>query len=35
VGEGHSFRCHLADEDRARIWEAKKAALDAAEGKAA
>jgi peptide/nickel transport system ATP-binding protein len=35
VGEGHSFRCHLTDEDRARIWEAKKAALDAAEGSAA
>jgi peptide/nickel transport system ATP-binding protein len=35
VGEGHSFRCHLADEDRARIWDAKKAALDAAEGSAA
>jgi len=35
VGEGHSFRCHLADEDRARIWDAKKAALEAAEGSAA
>ena len=35
VGEGHSFRCHLADEDRARIWDAKKAALDAAVGSAA
>jgi peptide/nickel transport system ATP-binding protein len=35
VGEDHSFRCHLADEDRARIWDAKKAALDAAEGSAA
>jgi peptide/nickel transport system ATP-binding protein len=34
VGVGHSFRCHLADEDRARIWDAKKAAL-AAEGSAA
>jgi peptide/nickel transport system ATP-binding protein len=34
VGEGHRFRCHLADEERARIWEAKKAAL-AAEGSAA
>jgi peptide/nickel transport system ATP-binding protein len=35
IGEGHSFRCHLADEDRARIWDAKKAALEAAEGSAA
>jgi peptide/nickel transport system ATP-binding protein len=35
VGEGHTFRCHLADEDRARIWDAKKAALEAAEGSAA
>ncbi len=35
VGEGHRFRCHLADDDRARIWEAKKAALSAAEGSAA
>ena len=34
-GEGHRFRCHLADDDRARIWEAKKAALSAAEGSAA
>ena len=34
VGETHRFRCHLADEERARIWEAKKAAL-AAEGSAA
>ena len=34
VGENHRFRCHLADEDRARIWEAKKAALEA-EGSAA
>jgi peptide/nickel transport system ATP-binding protein len=34
VGENHRFRCHLADEDRARIWDAKKAALDA-EGSAA
>ena len=34
VGEGHRFRCHLAEEERARIWEAKKAAL-AAEGSAA
>jgi peptide/nickel transport system ATP-binding protein len=34
VGEGHLFRCHLADDERTRIWEAKKAAL-AAEGSAA
>jgi peptide/nickel transport system ATP-binding protein len=31
----HSFRCHLGDEDRTRIWAEKKAALDAAEGSAA
>jgi peptide/nickel transport system ATP-binding protein len=35
VGEGHRFRCHLADDERARIWEAKKASLGAAEGSAA
>jgi peptide/nickel transport system ATP-binding protein len=35
VGEGHLFRCHLGDEERARIWEAKKAALESAEGSAA
>jgi len=35
VGEGHRFRCHLADDERARIWEAKKAALAASEGSAA
>jgi len=35
VGENHRFRCHLSDEDRARIWEEKKAAFDAAEGSAA
>jgi peptide/nickel transport system ATP-binding protein len=34
VGEDHRFRCHLSDEDRARIWAEKKAAL-AAEGSAA
>jgi len=34
VGEGHRFRCHLSDDERARIWEAKKAALQA-EGSAA
>jgi oligopeptide/dipeptide ABC transporter ATP-binding protein len=34
VGHEHRFRCHLADEDRARIWEAKKAAFEA-EGSAA
>jgi peptide/nickel transport system ATP-binding protein len=34
--EGHLYRCHLGDEDRARIWAEKKAALDgAAEGSAA
>jgi peptide/nickel transport system ATP-binding protein len=26
-GESHYFRCHLDDESRARIWDAKKAAL--------
>jgi peptide/nickel transport system ATP-binding protein len=35
VGEGHRFRCHLADDERARIWEAKKASLAPAEGSAA
>jgi oligopeptide/dipeptide ABC transporter ATP-binding protein len=36
VGAGHTFRCHLGDEDRARIWAAKKASLEAsAEGSAA
>jgi len=35
IGENHRFRCHLSDEDRARIWEEKKAAFDAAEGSAA
>jgi peptide/nickel transport system ATP-binding protein len=35
VGEGHRFRCHLSDDERARIWEAKKASLGAAEGSAA
>jgi len=34
VGVDHRFRCHLADEDRARIWEAKKATLER-EGSAA
>jgi peptide/nickel transport system ATP-binding protein len=34
VGRDHRFRCHLADEDRARIWEAKKAAFET-EGSAA
>jgi peptide/nickel transport system ATP-binding protein len=33
-GEDHQFRCHLGDEDRARIWATKKAAL-ATEGTAA
>jgi peptide/nickel transport system ATP-binding protein len=33
--EGHRFRCHLGDEDRARIWTEKKAAYDAAAGSAA
>jgi peptide/nickel transport system ATP-binding protein len=26
-GDGHSFRCHLEDEDRLRIWTAKKATM--------
>jgi peptide/nickel transport system ATP-binding protein len=34
VGQGHHFRCHLADEDRARIWEAKKITFET-EGSAA
>jgi peptide/nickel transport system ATP-binding protein len=34
VGVDHRFRCHLADEDRARIWEAKKATFET-EGSAA
>ena len=34
VGYEHRFRCHLADEDRARIWEAKKATFET-EGSAA
>jgi oligopeptide/dipeptide ABC transporter ATP-binding protein len=29
VGTDHRFRCHLEEEDRARIWAAKKAALTA------
>jgi peptide/nickel transport system ATP-binding protein len=35
VGAGHDFRCHLGEDDRARIWEAKKAAYTATEGSAA
>ena len=36
LGAEHRFRCHLEDEDRARIWAAKKAALTAdTEGTAA
>ena len=36
VGTEHRFRCHLGDEDRARIWTAKKASLEGAtEGSAA
>jgi peptide/nickel transport system ATP-binding protein len=36
VGTEHRFRCHLGDEDRARIWAAKKASLQGAtEGSAA
>jgi peptide/nickel transport system ATP-binding protein len=36
MGVEHRFRCHLGDEDRARIWTAKKASMDAAtEGSAA
>jgi peptide/nickel transport system ATP-binding protein len=34
LGDDHRFRCHLADEDRARIWEAKKATFET-EGSAA
>jgi peptide/nickel transport system ATP-binding protein len=34
VGRDHRFRCHLADEDRARIWDAKKATFES-EGSAA
>jgi peptide/nickel transport system ATP-binding protein len=34
VGADHRFRCHLSDEDRARIWDAKKATFEA-EGSAA
>jgi peptide/nickel transport system ATP-binding protein len=34
LGHEHRFRCHLADEDRARIWEAKKATFET-EGSAA
>jgi peptide/nickel transport system ATP-binding protein len=35
-GAEHRFRCHLGDEDRARIWAAKKASLEpATEGSAA
>jgi peptide/nickel transport system ATP-binding protein len=34
VGDEHRFRCHLAEEDRARIWDAKKAAFES-EGSAA
>jgi len=30
LGVEHRFRCHLGDEDRARIWTAKKASLEAA-----
>jgi peptide/nickel transport system ATP-binding protein len=36
LGEEHRFRCHLEDDDRARIWKAKKAAFEgAAEGSVA
>jgi peptide/nickel transport system ATP-binding protein len=36
VGTEHRFRCHLGDDDRARIWTAKKASFEAAtEGTAA
>jgi peptide/nickel transport system ATP-binding protein len=34
-GTEHRFRCHLDEEDRARIWDAKKAALTSAEEPAA
>ncbi|HET8558266.1 MAG TPA: ABC transporter ATP-binding protein [Gaiellaceae bacterium] len=36
LGADHLFRCHLGDEDRTRIWAAKKASLAATtEGSAA
>ncbi|MFL5915828.1 MAG: ABC transporter ATP-binding protein [Gaiellaceae bacterium] len=36
VGVEHRFRCHLGEEDRTRIWTAKKASFEAAsEGSAA
>jgi peptide/nickel transport system ATP-binding protein len=35
VGAEHRFRCHLGDEDRVRIWAAKKATFEEAEGSAA
>jgi peptide/nickel transport system ATP-binding protein len=35
VGHGHRFRCHLGDDERARIWEEKKATFQASEGSAA
>jgi peptide/nickel transport system ATP-binding protein len=36
TGPDHQFRCHLGDEDRVRIWTAKKASLaGTAEGSAA
>ncbi len=36
LGEDHTFRCHLADEDRDRIWAEKRATLSAAaDGSAA
>ena len=34
-GADHHFRCHLEDEDRVRIWDAKKAAFTSAEEPAA
>jgi oligopeptide/dipeptide ABC transporter ATP-binding protein len=34
-GAEHRFRCHLEDEERARIWAAKKAALTGSEVTAA
>jgi peptide/nickel transport system ATP-binding protein len=34
-GAEHRFRCHLEDEDRARIWAAKKAAFTSTEETAA
>jgi oligopeptide/dipeptide ABC transporter ATP-binding protein len=34
-GAGHRFRCHLDEEDRTRIWDAKKASFTSTEEPAA